>query len=176
MRVASHAGHYAEGGPRRPRRAGASRRPHPATGEVSTRRLHGPPSSRSTTSPRPPGTTAVYEASPTGFTLDRAAAERGLDFRVVAPGLLPRKAGDRAKTDRRDALRLARLLAAGELSFCRVPSVEEERFRDLVRAREDLRADLVRARHRLSKLLLRQASSTLAPGSRGRGGIGAGWR
>jgi transposase len=129
----------------------------PTSGEVSVRRLQ--------TSPLGVveflaslgrGVVAVYEAGPTGFALARAAAERGLDVRVVAPGLIPRKSSDRVKTDRRDALRLARLLAAGELSFCRVPSVEEERFRDLVRAREDLRSDLMRARHRLSKLLLRR--------------------
>jgi transposase len=103
-----------------------------------------------------PGMRAVYEAGPSGFTLARAAAARGLDVRVVAPGLIPRKPGDRVKTDRRDAVRLARLLAAGELGFVRVPSLDEERFRDVVRAREDVRGDLMRARHRLSKLLARR--------------------
>jgi transposase len=67
----------------------------------------------------------------------------------------PRGASDRAKTDRRDAERLVRLLVAGELRGVAVPSVEEEALRDLVRAREDLRGDLMRARHRLAKLLLR---------------------
>jgi transposase len=99
---------------------------------------------------------AVYEAGPTGFGLARAAAERGLEVRVAAPGLIPRAPGDRVKTDRRDAERLARLLAAGELSFAYVPSVEQERFRDLVRAIEDARGDLMRARHRLTKFLLRR--------------------
>jgi transposase len=94
---------------------------------------------------------AVYEAGPTGFGLARAARERGIDVRVAAPGSIPKGPGDRVKTDRRDAIRLARLLAAGELGFALVPSVEDECFRDLVRAIEDVRGDLMRARHRLSK-------------------------
>ncbi|HEU4734218.1 MAG TPA: IS110 family transposase [Kofleriaceae bacterium] len=102
-----------------------------------------------------PGLLAVYEAGPTGFGLARAARQRGFDVRVVAPGSIPRAPGDRVKTDPRDSLRLLRLLAAGELSFVFVPSVEDERFRDLVRALDDLRGDLMRARHRLSKFLLR---------------------
>ncbi len=68
---------------------------------------------------------------------------------------MERPPGDRIKTDKRDALRLARLLHIGELPEVRVPTDEEEAARDLVRAREDARADLMRARHRLSKLLLR---------------------
>lgn len=103
-----------------------------------------------------PGMRAVYEAGPTGFGLARAAAEWGLDVRVCAPGSIPRAPGERVKTDRRDAERLARLLAAGQLSFVRVPSREEEQLRDLVRAREDVRVDLMRARHRLGKFLLRR--------------------
>lgn len=77
-------------------------------------------------------------------------------MRVCAPGLIPRKPSDRVKTDNRDAEILARQLAAGGLSFVRVPSEEEEALRDLVRAREDVRQDLSRARHRLSKFLLRR--------------------
>ena len=96
---------------------------------------------------------AVYEAGPTGFGLARAARERGIDVRVVAPGSIPKGPGDRVKTDRRDAIRLARLLAAGELRFAFVPSVAEEHFRDLVRAIEDVRGDLMRARHRLVEVL-----------------------
>jgi transposase len=99
---------------------------------------------------------AVYESGPTGLGLARQAAERGLDVRICTPVSAARRPTDRVKTDMRDAERLARLLAAGELSFARVPTIEEERFRDLVRAREDLRRDLMRARHRLSKLLLRR--------------------
>jgi transposase len=99
---------------------------------------------------------AVYEAGPTGFGLARAATGRGIDVRVVAPGSIPKGPGDRIKTDRRDAIRLVRLLAAGELSFAFVPSVADESFRDLIRCIEDLRGDLMRARHRLSKFLLRR--------------------
>jgi transposase len=99
---------------------------------------------------------AVYEAGPTGFGLARAAIERGIDVRVVAAGKVPRASGDRVKTDKRDAERLARLLAAGELRFAFVPSVADEQFRDVIRAIEDCRGDLMRARHRLSKMLLRR--------------------
>lgn len=138
----------------------------PASGEVSTRRLPGPPQVvLDLLGSLGAGATAVYEAGPTGFALARAAVERGIDLRVVSPGQLPRKPSDRVKTDRRDAIRLARLLAAGELCFCRVPSVEEERFRDLVRAREDVRGDLMRARHRLGKFLLRQELVYSGPGN-----------
>jgi transposase len=97
---------------------------------------------------------AVYEAGPTGFGLAREARARGLDVRVVAPGSIPKGPADRVKTDRRDAIRLVRLLAAGELRFAFVPTVEDEAFRDLIRCIEDPRGDLMRARHRLSKFLL----------------------
>jgi len=99
---------------------------------------------------------AVYEAGPAGFALARVAEERGLDVRVIAPGSIPKAPGDRVKTDRRDAQRLVRLFAAGELSFAFVPSVADEQFRDLVRCVEDARKDLMRCRHRLSKFLLRR--------------------
>lgn len=98
---------------------------------------------------------ATCEAGPTGYGLARALARPKLECVVAAPGKLPRVAGDRVKTDRRDAEHLARLLLAGELCPVRVPGEAEEALRDLVRAREDLRGDLMRARHRLSKLLLR---------------------
>jgi transposase len=108
---------------------------------------------------------AVYEAGPTGFGLARAAGERGIDVRVVAAGKVPRAAGDRIKTDKRDAERLARLLAAGELRFAFVPSVADEQFRDVIRAIEDCRGDLMRARHRLGKMLLRRDLRWTGPGS-----------
>jgi transposase len=108
---------------------------------------------------------AVYEAGPTGFGLARVAAERGIDVRVVAAGKVPRASGDRVKTDKRDAERLARLLAAGELRFAYVPSIADERFRDLIRAIEDCRGDLMRGRHRLSKFLLRRDIRFAGPGS-----------
>jgi transposase len=104
-----------------------------------------------------PGPVAVsYEAGPTGFGLARAFAQAGVRCVVVAPSKLERPGGDRVKTDRRDARRLAHLLHIGELPGVRVPGLAEEHARDLVRAREDTRGDLMRARHRVSKLLLRQ--------------------
>jgi transposase len=99
---------------------------------------------------------AVYEAGPTAYGLARRAAARGIDLAVCAPGHIARRPGDRVKTDKRDALRLARLLAAGELVLVAVPPEEHERLRDLVRCREDLRGDLMWARHRISKFLLRR--------------------
>jgi transposase len=98
---------------------------------------------------------ATYEAGPCGFVLARKLAAIGVDCLVCAPGLIPRGSSDRVKTDRRDAERLVRLLAAGELHRVAVPTVEEEALRDLVRAREEVRGDLMRARHRVAKLLLR---------------------
>jgi transposase len=98
----------------------------------------------------------TYEAGPTGFGLARFLRERGIDCRVAAPSKLQRPAGDRVKTDARDALHLARLLHLGEVVEVNVPTVAQEAARDLVRAREDARGDLMAARHRVSKLLLRQ--------------------
>jgi transposase len=136
-----------------------------STGELVRRRLQGPPeSSLDYLAGLGPRLIAVYEAGPTGFALARAAREQGIDLRIAAPGLIPRGPSDRVKTDARDAERLARLLAAGELSFVHVPSVEAECFRDLIRAREDVRGDLMRARHRLSKLLLRRGLRYSGPG------------
>jgi transposase len=97
----------------------------------------------------------AYEAGPTGYGLARACAAAGIVCTVAAPSKIARAAGDKVKTDRRDAERLARLLRVGELVAVRVPEPHEESARDLVRAREDVRSDLMRARHRLSKLLLR---------------------
>jgi transposase len=96
-----------------------------------------------------------YEAGPTGYGLARACAAAGIGCTVAAPSKIPRAPGDRVKTDRRDAERLARLLRLGELVAVRVPEPHEEAARDLLRAREDARGELMRARHRLSKLLLR---------------------
>jgi transposase len=97
----------------------------------------------------------VYEAGPTGFGLARALSAAGLRCEVAASSKLLRPAGDRVKTDARDALNLARLLRLDEVVPVRIPSAAEEAARDLVRTREAARADLMRARHRLSKLLLR---------------------
>lgn len=135
------------------------------SGEVRVRRLSGAPQEVvSFLEGLGSGVRAVYEAGPTGFGLARAARERGIDVEVVAPGSIPRGSGDRVKTDRRDAVRLARLLGAGELRFAFVPSVADEQFRDLTRSIEDVRGDLMRARHRLSKFLLRRSERYPGPG------------
>lgn len=97
----------------------------------------------------------VYEAGPTGFGLARLFAAEGVECVVAAPSKLQRPSGDRVKTDARDAEHLARLLRLGEVTAVRVPSLEQESARDLVRAHEDSRIELMAARHRLSKLLLR---------------------
>lgn len=96
-----------------------------------------------------------YEAGPCGFELYRLLTEMGIRCEVIAPALIPTKPGERIKTDRRDASKLARLYRAGELTAIHVPTPDEEAVRDLVRAREDVRKDLIAARHRLSKFLLR---------------------
>lgn len=96
-----------------------------------------------------------YEAGPCGFELLRAMTAEGIPCEVIAPALMPRRAGDRIKTDRRDANQLAVLYRAGALTAIHVPTDHEEAVRDLLRCREDIRTDLLRARHRLSKFLLR---------------------
>jgi transposase len=98
---------------------------------------------------------ACYEAGPTGYDLARLLGRLGVRCDVVAPSLIPRAPGDRVKTDKRDAARLARLLRAGELTPVRVPSPAEEAVRDLCRARTDMVIDAGRARQRLGKFLLR---------------------
>src|SRR4051812_32856514 len=97
----------------------------------------------------------VYESGPTGFGLARALTATGVRCEVAASSKLQRPAGDRVKTDARDALHLARLLRLDGVVSVRIPTPTEEAARDLVRAREASRQDLMRARHRLSKLLLR---------------------
>lgn len=96
-----------------------------------------------------------YEAGPCGFELQRAMTTAGVGCEIIAPALIPRRAGDRIKTDRRDASQLAVLYRAGALTAIHVPTDQEEAVRDLLRCREDIRADLLRARHRLGKFLLR---------------------
>ena len=98
----------------------------------------------------------AYEAGPCGYWLYRYLIRRGLSCTVVAPSLIPRKPGDRVKTDRRDAVTLARLLRSGDLDPIYVPTVEDEAIRDLSRAREDAVSDLKRSKVRLKALLLRQ--------------------
>jgi transposase len=97
-----------------------------------------------------------YEAGPTGYVLYWQLTALGIACEVIAPTLVPVKAGDRVKTDRRDAVKLARSYRAGDLTAVWVPDADHEALRDLVRAREDARQDQHRARHRLSKFLLRR--------------------
>lgn len=96
-----------------------------------------------------------YEAGPCGYGLYRQVRALGAACVVVAPSLVPTKPGERVKTDRRDALKLARLLRSGELTPVWVPDEAHEALRDLTRAREDAREDVQRARQRVTKLLLR---------------------
>src|SRR3984885_12125038 len=96
-----------------------------------------------------------YEAGPTGYVLYWQLAELGVQCEVIAPSLVPVKAGDRVKTDRRDAEKLARSYRSGDLTAVWVPDAGSEALRDLVRAREAAKQDQLRARHRLSKFLLR---------------------
>jgi transposase len=98
----------------------------------------------------------AYEAGPTGYTLHRQLTGLGIECLVVAPSLIPRRPGDKVKTDRRDALKLARLLRSGDLSSVWVPDQEHEALRNLVRARADAKVAELRAKHHLSKFLLRQ--------------------
>lgn len=97
----------------------------------------------------------VYEAGPCGYWLYRYLRQKGLDCRVVAPSLIPRAAGDRVKTDRRDAVQLARLARSGDLRAVYVPEPEDEAMRDLCRARDATRRELSSAKLRLKSFLLR---------------------
>lgn len=96
-----------------------------------------------------------YEAGPTGYVLYWQLTKLGVHCEVVAPSLIPRKPGDRIKTDRRDAMKLARAYCSGDLAAVWVPDAAHEALRDLVRAREAAKKDELRAKHRLSKYLLR---------------------
>jgi transposase len=97
-----------------------------------------------------------YEAGPCGYALQRQVTTPRVSCQVIAPALIPRKPGERIKTNRRDARKLAELLRAGLLTEVRPPTLAEEAVRDLCRARDDAREDLQRCRHRLGKLLLRR--------------------
>jgi transposase len=98
----------------------------------------------------------IYEAGPWGSWLYRYLTQKGYDCWVVAPSLIPKKAGDRVKTDRRAAVQLARLARSGDLTAVDVPTVEDEAMRDLTRAREDAISDRKDAKFRLKAFLLRQ--------------------
>ena len=96
-----------------------------------------------------------YEAGPCGYGLHRQLLESGHDCQVVAPSKIPRQPGERVKTDRRDAIKLARLLRSGDLSGVWVPDTEQEAMRDLTRARGDIKAQQIKARQQLGAFLLR---------------------
>ncbi|MBZ5637586.1 MAG: IS110 family transposase [Acidobacteriia bacterium] len=98
----------------------------------------------------------AYEAGPCGYVLYRYLTRQGLDCRVVAPSLIPKKPGDKVKTDRRDAVEIALRLRSGDLTSIYVPSVEDEAIRDLCRARDAARVHLKAAKLRLKSFLLRQ--------------------
>ena len=135
------------------------------SGEMFKAEIHGSPTAAiEWLQSLPVPVRAVYEAGPTGFGLARAARAVGIEMTVCSPGAIPRQPGDRVKTDARDALKLARLHAAGQLRSVLVPEPELEALRDLVRAREDLRGDLMACRHRISKLLLRRGVTWDGPG------------
>jgi len=106
---------------------------------------------------RPAGLWACYEAGPTGYDLYRLLRDLGVRCDVVAPSLVPKGRGDRVKTDKRDARRLAGLHRAGELRAIGVPNPAQEAVRDLCRTRGDMVEDLTRARNRLGKFLLRHS-------------------
>jgi transposase len=103
----------------------------------------------------PEGLAVCYEAGPGGFDLLRLLRRIGVACDVIAPSLIPVRAGDRVKTDRRDAKKLVRLYRAGELTYVQPPTAETEGLRDLLRCREDLRRARTAARHRVQKQLLR---------------------
>jgi len=130
-----------------------------ATGEVFTSRLSPGVEVQDWIGGLPGPVAVLYEAGPTGFGLARELRAAGIRCEVAAPSKLQRPAGDRVKTDARDAEHLCRLLRLDEFTPVRVPDAVTEAARDLVRAREDCRTDLMRARHRLAKLLLRQQVS-----------------
>ncbi len=104
---------------------------------------------------RPETLRACYEAGPTGYVLYWQLIGLGVRCEVIAPTLVPKKVGDRVKTDRRDAEKLAKGYRSGDLTAVWVPDASHEALRDLVRAREAAKADQLRARHRLQKFLLR---------------------
>lgn len=101
----------------------------------------------------------AYEAGPCGFGLHRHLRSKGYECMVAAPSLIPRRPGDRIKTDKRDARNLAKLLRAGELTPVHVPDQEDEAMRDLVRCREDAVEAAMRAKQRLKAFLLRHGKS-----------------
>jgi transposase len=97
----------------------------------------------------------IYEAGPCGYDLQRYLKTNGISCEMAAPALIPKKAGDRVKTDRRDARNLGRLYRSGDLTVIHIPDEDQEALRDLTRTREAAVEDVTRKRHQLSKFLLR---------------------
>jgi len=116
-----------------------------------------------------------YEAGPCGYDLYRRLTKAGIKCEVAAPSLTPSKPGQRVKTNRRDAMKIARNLRAGELTFIAVLDEGRESLRELTRARSTVQKDVVRVRHQIIKLLLRYGNAT-AMGRHGRNASGRGWR
>jgi transposase len=117
----------------------------------------------------------VYEAGPCGFVIWRHLQTQGIACEVVAPSSIPKRSGDRVKTDRRDAMMLARLARSGDLTAVRVPDAVDEAVRDLARAREDAVRECRNARHRLKALLLRNGITYTLARPPGRPPTCAGW-
>ena len=134
--------------------AGGTAEPPQFVGEIGTRQCDIDKLVRRLQA-RSPQLVFAYEAGPSGYVLHRHLTGKGLDCRVVAPFLIPKKPGDRVKTDRRDAVELARLLRSGDLTGVYVPSVEDEAIRDVCRARDATRITLKAAKLRLKSFLLR---------------------
>src|SRR5688572_5095094 len=118
----------------------------------------------------PQGLAVAYEAGPCGYDLLRLLARVGVACDVIAPSLVPVRAGDRVKTDKRDAKKLVRLYRAGELTFVAPPSPEFEGLRDLVRCFDDLRCARTAARHRIASSCSATGASSVTARSRGRSG------
>jgi len=144
----------------------------PGTSECEERTIANTPEALRRLFSRYPDRAALrtcYEAGPTGYDTWRLLTDLGVPCEVVAPSLIPRRAGAHVKTDRTDARGLARLHRAGELVAVRVPTPAEEALRDLVRTREDLKSDLRIARQRIRSLLLRYGRRY--PAGSGRWGV-----
>jgi transposase len=137
-----------------------------ALGNIGTRQRDSDPLVRRLQAKSPP-LVFVYEAGPCGYWLSRSLTKKGQVCWVVAPSLLPKKAGDRVTTNRRDAITLARLMRSGDLTPVSVPAVEDAAMRDLCRAREEVIRDLKAAKFRLKAFLLRQDIRSTGPATWG---------
>jgi hypothetical protein len=128
----------------------------PVTWQLAMNRTRSATWCANSSASRPGPVQMCYEAGPCGYALQRQVTTSRVSCDVVAPALIPRKPGERVKTNRRDARKLAELGRAGLLTAVQPPTPKDEAVRDLARARDDAREDLQRGRHRLGKLLLRR--------------------